>query len=286
MANYLHLDWQGRPEDFKIMIDLGANPHFLFEDGNTLLHRLWHDTQVNALFEAGYEYIDRPNSKEFRGETTAQKALAELVRAIEFERAGMTHVCCQRKAFSRGPMEDEEIDEILDEEKDFISELNDTMEQSVRGIDDGSIEETWLKIMVSFHAPETDNGNNLWSWATWKGVGSSKSNDQIRPPPWHSSKMKEYNIRPIRASAASAVDEPRYWIDETCDEFRREEGPRIMQKIRKSRLYSAWVEYFYRNQALHDYPTLIDKEWHERRKYWATRQAEMLDNAPRVTEML
>ncbi|GAQ03699.1 hypothetical protein ALT_1020 [Aspergillus lentulus] len=271
-----------------------VSPQDVDPDGRTWLERILsvrmsanHDMLI-AFFKMLCEWGAPMNTKtsESRGETTAQKALAELVRAIEFERAGITHVCCQRTAFSRGPMEEEEIDEILDEEKDFISELNDTMEQFVQSIDDGSIEENWLKTMVSFHAPETDNENNLWSWATWKGVSSSMSNNWSSPPPWHSSKMQDYNNRPIRASTASAVNEPRYWIDKTCDEFRREQGPITMQRIRISRLYSAWVEYFYRNQALHDYPTRIGKEWHERRKYWATRQAEILDNVSRVSEML
>lgn len=402
MVTYLHLSWQGRPDDFRIMIDLGANPHFLFEDGDTLLHRLRHDAQVNALFETGYEYIDRPNFegrtalmssisrchcllynnilargsnvnhqdnrglsalhmacqkmnqeifaqsessymlqdistkivliakllhhgadplsydncrcacspngcspstklllpgrsngstgyvwvlewlltlRESRGEATAQTALVDLIRAREFDRAGMTHVCCRRNASSCGPMEEEEIDEILDEEKVFVSELNDTMKQVVESLDNGAIEENWLKVMVGFHVLETEHENKIWSWATWKGVSSSQSNG-TSPPPWHSSKAQNLcSTNPIRASIASVGNEPHYWIDETCDEFRREQGPRTVHRIYRSRLYSAWVEYFYRNQASHDYPARLNREWHKYRKYWATRQTETLDDA-------
>lgn len=58
---YLHFSWQSQPEDFKTLIDLGANPHLIFENGDTLLHRLWHEVQVDTLFDVGYHYVDRPN---------------------------------------------------------------------------------------------------------------------------------------------------------------------------------------------------------------------------------
>jgi ankyrin repeat protein len=61
VAAYLHRSYQSRSEDFKILVDLGANPHLIFENGDTLLHRLWHEKQVDALFEVGYHYVDHPN---------------------------------------------------------------------------------------------------------------------------------------------------------------------------------------------------------------------------------
>ncbi|THC89785.1 hypothetical protein EYZ11_010763 [Aspergillus tanneri] len=97
----------------------------------------------------------------------------------------------------------------------------------------------------------------MWTWGTWKGCPDS-----------------QYLISP---NTFPTVDAPRFWIDEQCDEFRSEKGPIMIASIRISHLYSAWVEYFYRNQATYDCPIPVDRKWRNHRKYWATRQSEVLE---------
>jgi hypothetical protein len=215
--------------------------------------------------------------KESKGEATAQKALLELIRVSEFEKAGMTHLCCQRRADAPGPIAEDEVDEILDEERHFVSQLNNTMQHISQIYEGFEVEESWLKLLATFYKPQTELQQMKWTWATWKGGSSSRSN-QLNPPPWHlTGTQGPHNLHLIRPNTAFGVSEPRFWIDESCDEFRSENGPTIVPRIHKSRLYSEWVEYFYRSQKMHDYPTRMDRKWHEHRKYWATRQSETLD---------
>lgn len=401
VTTYLHFSYQSRAEDFKILMDLGANPHMIFENGDTLLHRLWHEKQVAILFDIGYHYVDRPNLKgrtalmasisrchcelynsilargcrvnhrdsyglselhiacqkmnqtgspysedtsfilkrvsknialiakllyhgadplshdtcrcpcspegcspstrlllpwssqystgfvwilewllmlkESRGEANAQKALLELIRVSEFEKAGMTHLCCQRRASMPGPIAEDEVDEILDEERHFTAQLNDTMRHIATDYKDIEVEESWLKLLPNFYKPQTDVQHMRWTWATWKG-GSSSRNNQLNPPPWHSTSTRgSDNMYLIRPDSNSRGSDPRFWIDETCDEFRSEKGPTIVPRIRKSRLYSRWIGYFYGSHTTYDYPFPIGRKWHEDREYWAIRQYEVLD---------
>jgi hypothetical protein len=119
-----------------------------------------------------------------RGEASAQKALLGLIRVSEFEKAGMTHLCCQRRANSPGPVAEDEVDEILDEERYLVSQLNDTMQHISQINGDCEIEESWLKLLVNFYKPQNELQHMKWTWATWKGGSSSRSN-QLDPPRWH-----------------------------------------------------------------------------------------------------
>ncbi|KAJ5172264.1 hypothetical protein N7492_004857 [Penicillium capsulatum] len=305
VTTYLHLPWQSRPEDFKILIELGTSPHMFFENGDTLLHRLWHEKQVATLFDFGYHNVDHPNLegrtalmasisrcdcvlydsiltrgcnvnhrdshgltalhmacrklnragsiysedpsfilkcvsknivliakilhhgadplshdncrcpcspdgcspstklllpwspqnstgsiwvlewllilKKSRGEATAQRVLLELIRISEFEKAGMTHRCCQRGANTPGSIAEDEVDEILDEERHFVSQLNDTMRHA-KAYEGSEVEESWLKLLSNFYKPQTECQHMKWTWATWKG-GSSSLNNQPDPHP-------------------------------------------------------------------------------------------------------
>jgi Ser/Thr protein kinase RdoA (MazF antagonist) len=44
-----------------------------------------------------------------------------------------------------------------------------------------------------------------------------------------------------------------------------------------SSVYYAWVEQVYQNPDKYDYPLPVDRDWYEKRKYWATRQTEVLE---------
>jgi hypothetical protein len=55
---------------------------------------------------------------DIQGRKIAQKALLDINRVHEFELADMTHICCNRKYnCAHEPMDDTEVDEIIDEEE-------------------------------------------------------------------------------------------------------------------------------------------------------------------------
>lgn len=83
---YFQYSWRHGPEDMKILFDLGANPHFIFDKGDTLLHRIESDAEAEALFQAGYNSIDRPNNE-------GQTALCSLI---------YRNAACYKKVIARG----------------------------------------------------------------------------------------------------------------------------------------------------------------------------------------
>lgn len=91
---------------------------------------------------------------ELQGTAIARKVLLELLRLREFHRAEMTHVC--RESSGGRFMESEEIDEILDEERYLISDLDCTMKHWEQKLDDLPIEETWLGIANEFRFVEKE----------------------------------------------------------------------------------------------------------------------------------
>ncbi|KAF4340918.1 ankyrin repeat-containing protein [Fusarium beomiforme] len=75
---------------------------------------------------------------EHRGESEAKTNLLSFIRRAKHAEMGMTHVCCRReqghlRQIVRGkPIPDEDIDEIIDEESEFIEDLEREMDQSSR----------------------------------------------------------------------------------------------------------------------------------------------------------
>lgn len=74
---------------------------------------------------------------EHRGISEAKTILLSFIRKAKFDELGMTHVCCNRTRhqlwtliFKKSVISDDDIDEILDEESDFIEILENEMTQS------------------------------------------------------------------------------------------------------------------------------------------------------------
>ncbi|KAL5357439.1 hypothetical protein BJX96DRAFT_163083 [Aspergillus floccosus] len=72
--------------------------------------------------------------EEIRGPEDAQKLLLAFLRRMKSDQIGLTHVCCHRgqgimrETFLQpAAIPDDDVDEILDEEEEFISELEDDM---------------------------------------------------------------------------------------------------------------------------------------------------------------
>ncbi|KGO78339.1 hypothetical protein PITC_059520 [Penicillium italicum] len=88
---------------------------------------------------------------ELRGQVIGRKALLDLIRLKEFQRAELTHVCtANHHSNFRVYLDEDEIDEILDEEKETIWQLEVTMEEWKRKLDDFPVEETWLGMLNEF----------------------------------------------------------------------------------------------------------------------------------------
>lgn len=170
-------------------------------------------------------------------------------------------------------MENEVVDEILDEESEFVSDLNETMQHVNQATGNDAIEEDWLKIMVDFHGfygPRTNR------WLLVKEDLGARSGVEWVSHSWDPSRVRNrHGLRLIQRYSPSAASERWCWIDEEHDQYLK--ANERAHSIPRVRIYAEWVEYFYNNQALHDYPRRIDEEWYKDRKYWATRQAEVLD---------
>ncbi|CAI7600358.1 unnamed protein product [Penicillium manginii] len=202
---------------------------------------------------------------DFQGQTIAQKALFEIKRVREFELADMTHVCCNRGSFyPREPMDDAEVDEIIDEEKEFVALLEKKMRDPATTPDKISIEESWLSLISDFGILD-EPFRRMTFWELCDPDSTMCSHDlsslklKNKPGPVSS---KGLNITRVEEG------EDKYWqLAETT------EG----HEMPSSSIYCDWVEWVYENPHEYYYPFPIDRNWYERRKYWATRQAEVLD---------
>ncbi|KAH7007456.1 hypothetical protein EDB80DRAFT_457730 [Ilyonectria destructans] len=74
---------------------------------------------------------------EHRGDNEAKTILQSFIRRAKHAEMGMTHVCCQReqgyafqRIFQKKPIPDDDIDDIIDEESEFIDILESEMNQS------------------------------------------------------------------------------------------------------------------------------------------------------------
>lgn len=219
--------------------------------------------------------------KEFQGPSTAQKALTDLIRVTQFNSLGMTHVCCQRKTKYPGPMEEEEINEILSEEKYIRMELEDKM-GAVAEYDENFLE-TWLELLIKSYAHREDPTESRWTWGVWRGEEDNISFLSATPPPWEPRSKSQGSSNAPLLKAQPALH-PNYYIDAHCDEFREERGPMIVPQVASIRLYSAWVDYFFEHHVEYDYPTKIDTLWYNERKYWASRQAEALEKSAGLSQ--
>jgi ankyrin repeat protein len=85
---------------------------------------------------------------DIRGTECAQRCLLEMIRIVRFEELELTHTCC-RKQSQRGlwqTISDEsDIDEIMDEERDIIRDLDLQMEEVEKNIYRTDIIDTWIQ---------------------------------------------------------------------------------------------------------------------------------------------
>lgn len=217
--------------------------------------------------------------KEHRGTEIAQRALMDLVRVKEFDRIGMTHVCCNRQT-SRShfscPMEDEEAYEILEEERFLKQALEDFMEEFSKSHGD-SIEESWIGLLSRYFRLPEQQPSEKWTWGIWDGEGSSRCWNSESPPPWHLLSAAE-------KPGASGVARPfqlvphRYCIDELTDTFREDCGSETSSTFSYCELYRIWVKHFNDEKSTaHITSSLLEASWYEKRMYWAARQTFVLE---------
>jgi ankyrin repeat protein len=207
-----------------------------------------------------------------QGRTIAQKALFEINRVREFQLADMTHVCCNTADMTNvcsnalyygTPMDDAEADEILDEEKEFVALLENKRGEAATSSDKNSIEKSWLSLISDFWIPNKPLKREKYmvrfNPQSMAGSGPGRALTSNNPL-WNGKETLDFIL--------AEEEEDNYWILlEGID------GHLMPQ----SSIYLAWVEWVYKNPEKYDYPFPVDRNWYERRKYWATRQAEVLD---------
>jgi ankyrin repeat protein len=90
---------------------------------------------------------------EYRGKSEAKTILLSFIRKRKFDEMEMTHVCCTRNhislLFRRPSMSDEDIDDILDEESEFVQILEDEMALSSAKVYETLLDNWILQIKAS-----------------------------------------------------------------------------------------------------------------------------------------
>lgn len=124
-----------------------------------------------------------------------------------FELAGMTHVFCRRTHLTvPGPMDDEEVEEIVDEEKDFVANLNEKTREVNTGQETQSIEESWLGMIIDFRTPDEPFKREKY-WVTW---GSIAGNTSRTVPLTSSAFMDSHPLWMLYISRVEEEDD-QYW---------------------------------------------------------------------------
>jgi hypothetical protein len=93
---------------------------------------------------------------EHRGTSEAKTILLSFIRKAKFDEMEMTHVCCSRDRsrfssllFKKPSMSDEDIDEILDEESEFVEILENEMALSSAKVYETLLDDWILQIKAS-----------------------------------------------------------------------------------------------------------------------------------------
>jgi len=201
---------------------------------------------------------------EFQGPDITRKVLLDLIRFNEFQKAKMTHVCRRNHCSVGDRSTQEDVDIILEEQNQSISDLNQKMKEATLKFANSSIEETWLSVVGDFHLhnrPEPDLIWSLWDPST----GYFNANQQKVPL--------------IPLSMTCEASQGDVYTDEIGDEYwELFELPFSSHSIKPSQLYSSWVQGVYDLRwSGFEGVFKIDKKWYETRKYWADRQAEVLE---------
>ena len=133
-----------------------------------------------------------------------------------------------------------------------------------------SIGEAWLSLIADFHSHNQPYNQVLWySWAHTDGSFQSQREGRTSP---------HFSGLPTPGTDGFYVHEPggTYWVHYDYP-YSRDVSP--------SQVYLSWVENFYKDRELYDYPTQIDEAWFNKRKYWATRQADVLQGLSQISEV-
>jgi ankyrin repeat protein len=91
----------------------------------------------------------------------AERAFAELGRFLLFQVSGLTHVCCRPSVYraswwQESPIDQEDISEILDEERELIVTLEEDLEKLTAPLDQRDPVEAWADMLTDF-AKEHDD---------------------------------------------------------------------------------------------------------------------------------
>ncbi|KAF7717842.1 Uncharacterized protein PECH_000068 [Penicillium ucsense] len=197
---------------------------------------------------------------ELQGIVTAQQAVDDMLRVKEFQSLEMTHVCCCGSSHigrTGTTIAADEINEIIDEEKEFGASLDEAMSDHSLCGRDCRAEERWLTLIPDFCAvtrfPKLQDGP---SWKAW-----TLDNDGLD--------VQSPGTKIEAVSGGGVVDEENdvYWSTFA--------GSGDSERHSKD-IYAEWVEWVYQNPDGFDYPLPLDENWYGKIKYWAARQAEVL----------
>ncbi|OAX78683.1 hypothetical protein ACJ72_07006 [Emergomyces africanus] len=210
--------------------------------------------------------------KEYRGITVADAAVTDLVRSMQFNLLGLTHVCeMQVPGVTGRHFLRNEIDEILDRENDNIQCLEESM-LCFKQRPDHSIEGSWVYVLSSLHRSDFKTTSEVWNLGLWKRSAMQNVTPQSTTPWKSSTELVSHWTPELRGAHWTSY----CFVDKLCDEYRLAVKHFESTVKPNSELYSKWVEYVFEHKDEFEFPRPLDAEWLQTRRYWAAQQVKRM----------
>ncbi|KAL2692465.1 hypothetical protein Neosp_002874 [[Neocosmospora] mangrovei] len=220
------------------------------------------------------------------GIETAKKSILGTIRRIEHNKLGMTHTCCGRKGYptknsTPKPMPEGDIEDILEEEIEFIRILDEKMEhESNRDINSllqsaildtkppthrikrspdtirDRVDHQNDRFVIEYEPPQVSEyapDDGIASYALWleKRFRKSKSSEQTAANPWRDSYLRRLSwlhflCNAMEVSTEELADEFRYHAEDFGSHlYRRENIDEDAQHF-----FQSWAEWSAKGPAM------------------------------------
>lgn len=149
-------------------------------------------------------------------------------------------------------MDEAEVDEIVEEEREFVAILDEKMRDLSSGAENKVIEESWLRLIFDFQTPDEPFKRETF----WISSGSGAGDDDYERVPLTSSTWISHSAMDLNKARADEEND-RYWLLSEVT---------AGHAMPPSSIYSAWVEWVYQNPDKYDYPLPVDRDWYEKKE--------------------
>ncbi|KAI9655102.1 MAG: hypothetical protein M1821_005585 [Bathelium mastoideum] len=192
-----------------------------------------------------------------------EKALIDLMRTKRFDDHDLTHVCCRGHKDRRLCVQEDDVHEVLDEEKEAINVFEDDMNQFLAHQQEEGLEENLVEQIVQSFRRYLDNQKQKWT--DYPGV-------KAHPPALIDS--TEYEVLKYQTDPSRVL-----FIDRPRDEIKLEFDLTINTQDIGTEDYRTWLDYYPGYSANCSMPIHVDGKWCHESKAHAFR----LENRLRET---